>query len=78
VVDIIVEVTSQEHVARLRARLHRPIEPLHPGTGDPALAGWYRVIVSTDDAGDAGEIAERLLQDPEVKAAYVKPPEGTP
>lgn len=60
----------------LERRFGVTAEPLHPGTGDPALVGWQRVAVP---AGmDAEAVATALRGHPAVEAAYVKPPADLP
>jgi hypothetical protein len=76
VVDILVEIGETGQAARLAGVTGLPLEPLHPGTPDPALARWYRVAVPPGQ--DVDEITRRLLGDPYVEAAYTKPPEAAP
>jgi hypothetical protein len=51
------------------------LEPLHPGTTDPDLAGQFFADVPEASADD---ICARLLAHPAVVAAYTKPPDGPP
>lgn len=52
------------------------ISPMHPGTGDQALARYYAIDVPDPEA--AAELAEKLLRLPHVDAAYVKPDDAPP
>jgi hypothetical protein len=56
--------------------VHARLEPLHPGTEDGALAGWYRVVV--DDPATANRVAAALRESPTVESAYVEPPSAPP
>jgi hypothetical protein len=56
--------------------LDATLEPLHPGTKDATLAGWYRVVV--DDPTTADRVAAALRESPGVESAYVEPPSGPP
>ena len=47
------------------------LKPLHPGTQDPELLGYFTVEVKT--AEDAARIVEKLQNLEGVEAAYVKP-----
>lgn len=51
------------------------VEALHPGVSDPELRGWFLVIIPA--GGRPGEFVRRLLEHPDVEAAYEKP-QGTP
>ena len=51
--------------------LTHALEPVHPTTRDPALASYFTVEV--DDPREAAQLVERLLKDPSVKGAYIKP-----
>lgn len=74
--EIVVEIAGPEHAAPLTDVAGLPLEPLHPGTADATLARWYRVAVPP--GREPAEVARRLLLDPRVGAAYVKPPEAAP
>lgn len=56
-------------------RLGVALRPLHPGATDPELAGQYFADVP-DDSAD--EVCSRLLEHPDVLAAYPKPAGGPP
>src|SRR4051794_9328464 len=45
--------------------------PVHPTTQDPTLATFFTVEV--DDASQGSKLIERLLKDPSVEGAYIKP-----
>lgn len=63
----------------LRAQLVKvkaSINPLHESTDDPELFKHFYLVVK--NKAEAGHIIEELMQQPGVKAAYVKPPEGPP
>jgi hypothetical protein len=51
--------------------LTRRLQPVHPTTGDPTLATFFTIEV--DDPKEAVELVERLLKDPAVDGAYIKP-----
>ncbi len=51
--------------------LDRPLHPVHPATRDASLATFFTIDV--EDREHASRIVERLLKDPAVEAAYVKP-----
>ncbi len=51
--------------------LERPLQPVHPTTQDATLTTFFSVIV--DDREEASRLVARLLNDPSVEAAYVKP-----
>ncbi len=52
------------------------LQPMHPGTSDPALQTYF--IVETPDAVTAQQIIDRLLPLETVMAAYVKPLDALP
>ena len=52
------------------------VEPLHPGSTDPALSSYYRVHVP--DAQSASKVIEAVRALPSVTAAYVKPEDEPP
>ena len=51
------------------------LTPLHLGTDDAALQGFFFVDVPDPRTS---ELLEQLQQHPAVQAAYVKPPESLP
>ena len=51
--------------------LEHPLQPVHPTTQDPALSTFFTVEV--EDPAQASELVERLLADPSVEGAYIKP-----
>lgn len=51
--------------------LTHPLQPVHPTTKDPTLATFF--IVDVEDASEASTLIERLLKDPSVEGAYIKP-----
>ncbi len=51
--------------------LTRPLQPVHPTTGDPTLATFF--MIEVDDPKEAMELVERLLKDSAVDGAYIKP-----
>ena len=51
--------------------LTRSLEPVHPTTKDSTLATFFTVEVK--EPRDASKLVERLLEDPSVAAAYIKP-----
>lgn len=51
--------------------LEQALQPVHPTTRDPTLGTFFTVEV--DDPQDAAKLVERLLKDPSVEAAYIKP-----
>jgi hypothetical protein len=51
--------------------LEHPLQPVHPTTKDPSLATFFTVDV--DDPVQASTLVERLLKDPSVEGAYIKP-----
>lgn len=57
-------------------KLGLPVRPLHPGTTDPELVGWLHIVVPARH--DANAVVQKLLADPTVAAAYVKPPDAAP
>lgn len=63
-------------IAEWGTRLGVLVRPLHPGTTDPELAGWFHVVVPPEHDADA--VVARLLADANVAAAYVKPPDAAP
>ena len=56
--------------------LDRALVPVHTGTSDPTLASFFEVEVGT--SADAESLVKRLLDDPSVDAAYVKPDDEPP
>lgn len=51
------------------------LQALHPGAPDPELRSWFLVTIPAD--GRPEEFIRRLLEHPDVAAAYQKP-QGTP
>jgi hypothetical protein len=51
--------------------LKHSLQPVHPTTQDTTLATFFTVEV--DDASQASKLVERLLKDPSVEGAYIKP-----
>ena len=51
--------------------LECPLHPVHPSTRDACLATFF--IIDVEDREHASRLVERLLKDPAVEAAYVKP-----
>lgn len=47
------------------------LQPVHPSTRDANLATFFTVDI--DDPQEASRVVERLLKDPSVDAAYIKP-----
>jgi hypothetical protein len=45
--------------------------PIHPTTRDASLDSFFRIEI--DDPVEAARVAEALLKEPEVEAAYLKP-----
>jgi hypothetical protein len=76
VAEIVVEIAQPAHGERLTDVEGLLLEPLHPGVADVTLARWYRVRVPP--GREPAELAHRLLQDPRVESAYVKPPDAAP
>ena len=56
---------------RALAWLEHPLHPVHPATRDACLATFFTIDV--EDREHASRLVERLLKDPAVEAAYVKP-----
>lgn len=67
--------SSARNVQRDLANQGVRMEALHPGASDPELRGWFLVIIPADSR--PGEFLRRLLEHPDVEAAYEKPL-GTP
>ncbi|MBP3954086.1 hypothetical protein J8F10_02090 [Gemmata sp. G18] len=61
--------------ARIATDIGVTLEPLHPGTTDPDLAGQFFADVPDASADD---ICARLLANSAVVAAYPKPADGPP
>ena len=51
--------------------LDRSLSPIHADTSDPSLASFFEVEAT--DRADADRLVKRLLNDPSVDAAYLKP-----
>jgi hypothetical protein len=62
-------------LAHILADAGTTLEPLHPGTTDPDLAGQFFADVPE---ALADNICARLLAHPAVVAAYTKPADGPP
>lgn len=56
--------------------IRRPMIPLHPTTRDGSLESFF--VIEVDDAAEGSHLAEKLLKDPAVEAAYVKPADAPP
>jgi hypothetical protein len=54
----------------------RTLAPLHPTTRDASAASFF--LLEIDDPSEAARVAEELLADPDVEAAYVKPADEPP
>ena len=52
------------------------LQPMHPGTDDPDLMRFFTVEVP--DGASAEQLIARIQHDPEVEAAYLKPPDEMP
>ena len=57
--------------SRVLPWLSQPLEPVHPTTQDPSLSTFFTVEVA--DTREAAALVERLLKDPSVEGAYLKP-----
>jgi hypothetical protein len=51
------------------------LEPMHPGSEDPALASWFTAEVEDDRVDD---VLRALRSSAAIEAAYVKPAEEPP
>ena len=60
---------------RAAAAADAPVRALHPDTTDPGLARMARVVVP---AKMADGVLTRLLDSPDIEAAYVKPTGSSP
>lgn len=67
--------TRDDQLARIAADTGVTLEPLHPGTTAPDLAGQFFADVPDADAAD---VCTRLLANSAVVAAYPKPADGSP
>jgi hypothetical protein len=68
--------TREARAGRVLGWLDSPLEPVHPGTTDPALQTFFNIEV--EDPAAASRLVERLLRDPAVTGAYIKPPDELP
>jgi hypothetical protein len=66
---------ADDQLTRMLADLGVALEPLHPGTADPDLAGQFFADVP---AASANDTCARLLAHPAVVAAYPKPAGSPP
>ncbi|MEO5895361.1 MAG: hypothetical protein ABIS06_06640 [Vicinamibacterales bacterium] len=57
--------------SRVLPWLTHPLEPVHPTTQDPSLSTFFTVEVA--DPREAAKLVERMLKDPSVEGAYLKP-----
>ena len=69
-------VTAPAEVLQAADDFGATLAPVHPGTGDPALASYFSVDVP--DQATADRLLARLRQSDVIEAAYVKPPEAMP
>jgi len=79
VVEIAPATADQQPPPALRAaasRLGVGLEPLHPGTTNPSLAGWYAVRLRPEQ--QPSEVLSALRALPLVTAAYEKPQDAAP
>ncbi len=58
------------------AWLDAPLTPVHADTSDRTLAAFFEITV--DDPAEATRLVERLLADPAVDGAYIKPDDELP
>lgn len=58
------------------AQLGVALQPLHPGSSDPVLSGYFNTDVT--DQGAAERVIDRLLHVKGVEAAYIKPRDEMP
>jgi hypothetical protein len=58
-------------VRSLAAEFGVELRPLHPDVAHPLLDRFF--VAEVDDRARADALIERLLQDPQVEAAYVAP-----
>lgn len=75
--------TRRERAARggrttiaLLKKSGRTMAPLHATTRDASLDSFF--LLEIDDPVEAARVAEELLKDPEVEAAYLKPADEPP
>jgi len=54
----------------------RTLAPLHPTTRDASADSLF--LLEIDDPAEAARVAEELLTDPQVEAAYLKPADEPP
>jgi hypothetical protein len=67
---------GNDAVSNLARELHISLEPMHPESTDDALRTWYSVDVP--DEGTAQTVVAQLRRQPEVAAAFLKPPDALP
>jgi hypothetical protein len=63
-------------VVNLARELNVSLEPMHPDSTDDTLRTWFSVDVP--DESTAQSVVTQLLRQPDVVAAYVKPPDALP
>lgn len=56
--------------------LGRDLVPMHPTTKDASLSRFFMMEVDSQD--EASKLVARLLKDPNVEAAYIKPDDELP
>lgn len=56
--------------------LGRALVPIHPTTTDASLSRFFSMDV--DNQAEASKLVARLLKDPNVEAAYIKPDDEPP
>jgi hypothetical protein len=65
-----------EELNRLSKELGVVLEPMHPGTTDVDLSGYFTIEVP--DCAIAEKVIQYLRQNKAILAAYVKPPDALP
>jgi hypothetical protein len=63
--------TGDRTTVRALKDLEHDLAPLHPNTRDASLESFF--VADVEDPAEATRVVERLLKDPAVEAAYVKP-----
>lgn len=79
VIEVATVTTDQRPPPALQAavsRLRIDLEPLHPRTTNPSLAGWYTVRLRPEQ--HPTEVLSALRALPIVTAAYEKPEDAAP